>query len=80
MASLWNTGDLSIRVVLYRILILCTCLCACVFYYSCKGLWPKSETIKNRNLNLLEYYVTVTETVRDISPLMPMHQDPLLAV
>ena len=28
--------------------------------------------------DLLEYYVIVTQTVRDISSLMPMHQDPLL--
>ena len=27
---------------------------------------------------LLEYYVNVTQTVRDISPLMLMHQDPVL--
>ena len=27
---------------------------------------------------LLEYYVNMTQTVRDISPLMPIHQDPLL--
>ena len=28
--------------------------------------------------DLLEYYVNVTQTVRDISPLTHMHQDPLL--
>ena len=27
--------------------------------------------------DLLEYYINVTQTVWDISPLMPMHQDPL---
>ena len=29
-------------------------------------------------MDLLEYCVNVTQTVRDISPLMAMHQDPLL--
>ena len=29
-------------------------------------------------MDLLEYYVNVTQTVKDISPLMAMHQDPLL--
>ena len=61
------------------------CICMLMAYLL---LWLRSKyRSKYRNLDLCQgvvvsyiyiYHVYVTQTVPDISPLMPMHQDPLL--
>ena len=48
--------------------------------YSNEQTTKETKAINNSHIYIYISHVNVTQTVPDISPLMPMHQDPLLVV
>ena len=53
-------------------------LCSATNCYNNEQTTKQTKAINNSYIYI--YHVNVTQTVPDISPLMPMHQDPLLVM